>query len=198
MVTDPSRYRWSSCRHYFSSQGRPDWLAWEEVVCEHGRTVRQARRSYGEYLAAGVAVPPESALKDVVGGAVLGSPGFVEKVREWVTDRVLRDEEVPQARELRRRCSVEEVETVVAKAYGVAPSELRRRRRGPGNEGRRVAIYLSRVLAGVGVRELGNHFGGVGSAAISNVVRGVSERRTGSWRFRRKLAELEKKLCANR
>ncbi len=32
-VTDPRRYRWSSCRHYFDSRGRPDWLAWEEVVC---------------------------------------------------------------------------------------------------------------------------------------------------------------------
>jgi len=191
LVTDPARYRWSSCRHYFDSRGRPDWLAWEEVLREHGGTVRTARRRYREYLAAGVASPPASPLKDAVAGTVLGSPGFVATVREWLEDRLVREEEIPSARELAGRCSVAEVERAVAGAYGVAVPDLRRRRRGAGNEARLAAIYLSRRLTGLGVRELGGHFGGVGGAAISNAVRQVEQTASTPRSLRRKLDDLQ-------
>jgi len=197
LVTDPARYRWSSCRHYFDSRGRPDWLAWAEVLREHGGTVRTARRRYREYLTAGVSAPPASPLKDAVAGTVLGSPGFVARVREWLEDRFERDEEIPSARELTQRCSVAEVEAAVGKVYGMAPKALRTRRRGPANDGRKVAIYLSRVLCGLGLREIGVHFGGVGVAAISHVVREVEDRASRSRSFRRSLADLQSAVRVN-
>src|SRR4030042_5048597 len=42
MIEDPEEYKWSSCRHLFGCKGRPPWLAWEEVLIKHGKTVRAA------------------------------------------------------------------------------------------------------------------------------------------------------------
>jgi len=194
-VGDPEAHEWGSCRCYFNSRLAPEWLAWEEVLSVHGRTLRTARRRYREYLREGVASSPRSPLRDVVGSTVLGSGSFVERVKAWLEGRLPR-REVPAARAFERRVSLERIEAVVCAAYGVPRRHLRTRGK-HGNEARQVAAYLARQLTGVAVRALGGRLGGVGGPAISNAVGAVRRRRVRDKRFDRWLRDIEGRIARN-
>ena len=167
-------YRWSSARFYLSSRGAPGWLAWEEVLVRHGRTLRTARRAYARYLAEGLSKPLASPLRRAVAGTLLGSEPFVERMQAWVQDR-LPDHDVPAARELRPRVSVEAIEAVVCKRFGVEQERLCEPRR-RGNVARAVAIHLCRRWTGEAMTSLGARFGGVSAAAMSKAVARFGER----------------------
>ncbi|MBM4042418.1 MAG: hypothetical protein FJ290_28330, partial [Planctomycetes bacterium] len=161
----PEDYPWGSCRFYFRDREAPPWLAWEQVLVRHGRTLRAARRAYARFLAEGVASPPRSPLGKAVASTLLGSPSFVERMRAWLEGR-LPDHDVPAARALRPAVAVEDVERAVCQTFAVATEALRQRGRW-GNEARDVAIHLCRKLSGAPVAALGARFGGIGPAAVS-------------------------------
>ena len=146
VVERPEAYRWGSCRFYRSSRGAPPWLAWEEVLVQHGRTLRAARRAYGEFLAEGLTAPLESPMEAVVASTLLGSEGFVARMREWLERRVP-DPEVPAERALRARVGFAAVEAAVCSVFGVEPETLTARGRWR-NDPRSVAIYLCRKWTG--------------------------------------------------
>ena len=109
LVAAPAAYRWGSCRFYLGKGESPEWLGWEEVLAGHGRTLRAARGAYARFLAEGVASPPPSPFGQVVASTLLGSEGFVARMRRWLEGR-LPDREVPAARELRGRLELREVD----------------------------------------------------------------------------------------
>ena len=174
LAGEPAAYPWSSCRHYVRGGDAPAWLAWEDVLREHGRTLRAARRAYALFLAHGVAEPPPSPLSGVVASTLLGSAGFIQRMRAWLEDR-LPDREVPAAREVRATVAIEQIEAAVCEAFGVNTDALRARRR-RGNEPRAVALYLCRQLSGTPMVELGRRFGGVTGQAAGIAARGIAER----------------------
>ena len=196
IVERPEEYGWSSCRFYFRSRGAPGWLAWEEVLSQHGRTLRSARRAYREYLAEGIASPPESPLTGVVASTLLGSAGFVVRMREWLADR-LPDRDVPAARLLRRRIGLERIEGIVCEAFGVPVERLGERGRWR-NDARAVAIYLARELTGQPLAAIGARFGGVGSAAVSRTVSGVRGRARNDRALRQAIARCEDVLAESK
>ena len=173
MVRRPEDYAWSSARFYLSARAAPAWLAWEEVLAQHGRTLRSARGAYRQYVAEGLVSRLESPLRDVVAGTLLGSQAFVGRIKEWLQDK-LPDREVPAARALRVRVSVEAIEGAVSRVFGPEAGRVREPRR-RGNDARGVALYLSRKWTGEPVRALGARFGGVSGQAVSGVVARVAQ-----------------------
>ena len=188
LTGDPEGYRWSSCRCYFRASLAPGWLAWEEVLASHGRTLRAARRRYREHLREGVSEPPRSPLAGVVASSLLGSESFVERMRERLA-ALVPDREVPALRALLPTPSLGEIDGAVCSAYGVEAEALHRRGC-HGNEARRMAVALAKELTTLPLRELGAHFGGVGPAAVSNIVRQA----TGDPRAARRLAALKRTI----
>jgi putative transposase len=188
----PEAYRWGSCRFYLSSRGAPDWLAWEDVLREHGRTLRAARRRYRAFLAEGIASPPRSPLRDVVASTLLGSPAFIARMREWLEGRVP-DREVPAERALRQRVSSEEIEAAVCEVFGVPVEQLHVRGRW-GNEARAMAIHLCRRWTALSLAAIGDRFGGVGYAAVSRTARHTAERLTRDRRLAKRAARCERSL----
>ena len=170
LADEPEAYRWSSCQAYFDSRLAPEWLAWEEVLEQDGGTLRAARRRYKACLDEGVASPPRSPLEDVVASTLLGSPGFVERVKGWLADGQL-----PKARTRRPSVSLAAVERAVCEAYGV-PRRLLRTRGRHHNEPRQVAVYLSRRLTTQPLTALGERFGGVTPAAVARIVQSLADR----------------------
>ena len=85
----------------------PDWLAWEEVPAEHGRTLHGTRRRYGRFLREGLAGNVRNPLADAVASTVLGSPSFVEQMRKWIGGPSDRD--VSATRRLRNVLSLDNV-----------------------------------------------------------------------------------------
>jgi len=192
LVADPAEYAWGSCRCYFRPALAPEWLAWEEVLAEHGRTMRTAQQAYRRFLSEGIERAPTSPLKDTVASTLLGTSGFVERMKQWLEDR-LPDRDVPAARELQRDIAIEDIERAVCRHYGVGREALSERGR-HGNDARTVAIYLSRTLTRMPVGTLGERFGGVAAPAVSNVVRQMARRRAGSRRLDALLGELERTI----
>jgi REP element-mobilizing transposase RayT len=175
LAARPEEFPWSSCRHYFGHRGAPPWLVWEEVLCLHGRTVRAARRAYRAFLDEGLATRLESPLADVVGSTLLGSAGFVERMRAWLEGK-LPDREVPAARALHREVGAEAVASVVGAEFGVSAGAENLRRRDRHSEARAAAIYLCRRYSAASVTALGAWFGGVGPSAITKAAGRFGER----------------------
>ena len=195
LVDEPEGYRWGSCRCYFQTRLAPKWLAWEEILREHGRTVRSARRRYREFLRDGISSPPQSPFGDTVASTLLGSSSFVDRMKVWLHDR-LPDAEVPAARELRREVAPSQVEAAVCDAYGV-PEETLRTRGQRGNEARAVALYLCKRLTRVSLSDMGQAFGGVRASAVCNTVSGVERRLQQERRLARSVSRIEKQLSLN-
>jgi len=193
LVPAPEAYAWGSCRFYFRSRSAPSWLAWEEILGEHGWTLRTARRRYREFLQEGISLPPQSPFGDTVASTLLGSSGFVNRMKVWLHDR-LPDADVPAARELRHEVSVEQVEAAVCKAYGVSPECVRARGKHH-NEARCVGVYLCRRLTGMRLADIGKHFGGVRDSSICNTVAQLEHRRRREKGFGRMLTSLEERLA---
>ena len=189
LVRRPQEHRWGSCRFYFDARGAPRWLAWEEVLSQHGRTLRAARPAYAEHLAEGVASPPHSPFEGLVASCLLGSAGFVEKMVAWLGEW-LPDRELPAVRALRRTGTPVAIEAAVCETFGVSPAVLRERGRWH-NEARAAAIYLCRKWSGQSQVELGRRFGGVGGAAISRTACEIAARLPRDRRLVRLLNECE-------
>jgi REP element-mobilizing transposase RayT len=185
----PDIYPWSSCAMYLRN-GAPGWLAWEEVLRDHGATVRAARRQYARFLMDGLSRPAESPVAGVKAGVLLGSDDFIGKMKAWLKDR-LPDRDVPAARELRSAPSMQRITQAVSEAFSVAePSLLKRRSRG--NEARAAAIYLCRRMTRHPLDELGEYFGGITGQSVSWVVANVSMRQARDKSLRSRIANIEK------
>jgi len=191
----PEVYPWSSCSAYLNPRIAPEWLIWQEVLTSHGRGINSARRAYLAFLNEGVFHPPTCPLSATVGSALLGSPAFIERMQTLLTGRPA-DPEIPQAKRLRRQPSLQEISREVCQLLGSDPEILMRRGR-QNNEARSTAIYLARMLTTTPVAQIGQHFGGIRSAAVSHIVHAVADRRTKDRRLASRLCELEKQLNEN-
>ena len=108
-------------------------------------------------------------MRQAVAGTLLGSPGFVARMRSWLRDR-LPDRDVPAARALRRSVGVDAIEAAVCATFGVPRESLHVRRR-KGNVARAAALYLCRKLTGEALGALGERFGQVSEQAVEVVAK---------------------------
>jgi len=192
MVARPEDYRWSSCRDYLGRRRPPEWLAWEEALSKHGRTMRAARQQYRQFLNEGLRGRVPNPLADAVASTVLGSPSFVERMRKWLGRR-LPDADVPAARKLRSVLSPADVAAAVAESFRAEPSTLCTRG-AHGNDARSAAIYLSRKLTDATGRQIGERFGGVSPSAVSHVVSKIEQARRRTRQLNAKLTAMETSL----
>jgi len=193
LVGRPERYPWSSCRFYLGQDSPPPWLAWEQVLGQHGRRLREARRAYAAFLDEGLAKPPDSPLRRAVASTILGSAGFVEKVKSWLRER-LPDPEVPAARALAPRIEPEDVEAAVCEAFGVKAAVLRERGHWH-NDPRAAAIHLCRKWTGHTIRALGERFGGVRGTQVTKFAAAVAERLKHEPSLAEKIRQCERSLA---
>ena len=192
MVQHPEDHRWGSYQYYLQSRHAPDWLDWRSVLAEIGKSPRLARNEYRRFVEEGLHEKIKSPLKDVVGKVLLGSPEWVEKMRQ-VLGLSAADPNIPELRHLAWRPSQEQIESAVANEFGVDKSEMFAKR-ARHNEARAAALYLSRKLTGVPATQLAQRYGGVSQAAISKTVRRAENRREEERRWGQRLSRLEKLL----
>ena len=192
IVEDPAAYEWGSHRWYAGARSCPEWLGRDEVLASFGRTLRTARRAYREYVLAGVASPPADPLRAADAGGLLGSSEFIQSMRKRL-EGLLPERDVPTARALRQSLPVEAVATATAEAFGVTVASLRERGR-HGNEARKAAIYLTRQKTGLGLRAIGEWYGGLKESAISNIVRAFASALPRHRALRRRIARIDEAL----
>lgn len=192
MTDRADTYRWSSCAHFFQDRGAPDWLAWEEVVREHGKTLRAARAEYARYLLDDAALQSPSPLRGAFAGALYGSSRFVDRMMSWLKER-LPDRNVPAAKALRREVTLDDIARAACAAFGASRESVRQARR-HGNEARKAAILLAKIMTHTPVGDIGMTFGGIGASAVSNVVTDMTRMRREDPRLDARLREIESVL----
>lgn len=93
------------------------------------------------------------------------------------------------------RPKAERVLIEVARVYGKTVEDLVRSRRGKGNEGRKVGMYLMKRLSDMTLGEVAREFGVKSYGVVGWACHGVQKQREGDRKFRQRIENLESVIC---
>ena len=146
-----------------------------EVLKEYGRDAAEGRRQYRAYTESCVLQDDEPMLAALAASRyAIGGVAFLERTEERIESRRsgrLQDADIDLPHFL---VPLAEIDAAVAQHYRIDAAALRRHGRSVG-EAKVVAVELACRLAGVTGREIGAHYGGISSAAVSVTHRKVRE-----------------------
>ncbi len=189
MVPRPEDWLWSSYPGYHWVRRRLRWVTYKRVLREFGRDEIAARRRYRSFVAAGVRQPLDSPFNQAVHDMLLGSGGFVDRVRRLL-DRREDDPGVPALRRLRSRPSLDWIIDVVSTRLGADASAWMRGRRHD-SMARSVAAYLARCRFGYSATVVADALGYAGPSSVAQAVRRIAP---ATDRLSRAMREMEKQL----
>jgi REP element-mobilizing transposase RayT len=171
MVVRPEQYPWSSYPGYAEARRKVDWVTYARVLGEFGGRRQRPRRSYAEFVLAGVSAPPRSPFVAAVGGLLLGSQAFVERIAHLLDDRP-EAEGVPELKRLRSKPPLDQILAAVAAHFGCQLEDW-----SPGSRSdeaaRAVAAYVARCRFGYRATEVAHRLGYRGSSSVSHAVRRI-------------------------
>jgi len=81
MVRDPRQWKWSSYHATAYSVKTPDFLSVEWVLGQFGKTKKEARKRYREFIADGLVSSEENPWEKLVGQIILGGADFVADIQ---------------------------------------------------------------------------------------------------------------------
>lgn len=87
MVERPEGYRWSNYGAYVGEAPAPEWLVTGVVLRDTSRGVERAQGEYRRFVEAALGREVPNPFDEVVGSILLGSPGFVE----WVKEKLVKE-----------------------------------------------------------------------------------------------------------
>jgi REP element-mobilizing transposase RayT len=189
LIEAPESWRWSSCAGYVRVRHRLDWVCYERVLGEFGRGDEAARRSYGKYLRVGLEQPPPSPFTEAVGGLIVGTSEFVDRIRCLIENR-REDSEIPQLKRVRSRPALAAIVQAVSAHFGVEGKCWAAGRRSD-DAARAAAAYLARCRFGYGAGETAAMLGYRDHSGVGRAVRRVEQ---GDAELRRTIQRLERRL----
>jgi REP element-mobilizing transposase RayT len=171
LVKRPADYPWTSYKAFLDQKAEDSLVDTGDTLSYFSKHRKRAVRAYREFVEAaeGKEENPYAAME---AGLLLGKGAFKAKVLRRI-EKMKVDEEIPQARRLRKRVSVDAVIKACQLFYGRNRKALVERVRG--NEGRQVAIYLAKILSGEKGKEIGRHFG-IKGPAVSDAIKRIEGR----------------------
>lgn len=176
-------WRWSSYAAYGGLVKGQAWLSQETILGEMGGRGGEARLRYRRFVEEGLVREIESPLEAVSWQAVLGREQFLRRIKDRLSSRK-EHREVPALRQLQRRPEAQSILDTVAKSYRCSREELLQRGR-KGNEPRAVAMVMVWDRCGLGLREIGELFGGAAYTAVAQMIARTKEKdRRNALKFR--------------
>jgi REP element-mobilizing transposase RayT len=167
LVSSPERYEWSSGRIYMKERRQPVWLDADQLLARFPSKNR--REAFLSFMRSKVEKPLETFYRARRRLPVLGSEGFIERVRGWLKKKQGDFKEMPEAKSYVRADS-ESCLKAVGRVYEMNREELLRSRRGQRNEARAMGMYVCRRMAGMKHEEIAKVFGVGGYSAVSSVI----------------------------
>jgi REP element-mobilizing transposase RayT len=196
LVNQPDDYQWSSYPIYVGKVIAPDWVETEWLLSQFGRTRKRAIKNYKDFVEEVDAKSLKNPAEDIVGGFILGSPGFVDWVKDNFLSKRSENKEIPQLRRLKPLVSKETVVINVCREFG-CDKELILRKGLKKNLARDISIYLVRELTAESGRSLGEYFGNISSAAITNRVSNLSRKSEKDRQLRDRIKKLKEIIMNN-
>ena len=166
IVKHPEKYKWSSLNSYIKGKLKlPFNLHWEWMLLTFGKKRSVAGRNYIEFVKEGIKGQGNPGL-EASGGWILGSKKWVKKtVEKWVD---FSSKELTGVKPLKRRTSIDRMETLVCREFKVKRSDLSSAKYN--NIARSSIIYLTVSYSGLKLKEAGVRYGKISAAAVSKSI----------------------------
>lgn len=191
IVNRPEDYRWTSYREYIFDES--DSIAdISDTLSHFSKTKKIARIAYKEFVETGIN-GKNNPFKETEGGLILGSEGFKAIIKKLL-NRIKPDDELPQVKRLKEKVPIDDIIKVCCNYYGKNKDLLLKR--GKGQEERRIAIYLSKILSNAKNVEIGKSFGIKGST-VSTILKVVEVRLRRDKKYQQEIKKLKKILIEN-
>lgn len=191
LVKRPIDYPWTSYRAFIDQRAENSLVDTGETLSYFSKRRDRAVRAYREFVE-GDGGRDENPFAKMEAGILLGGGAFKVKVLRRI-ERMKVDEEIPQAKRLQKRVSIDAVIKACQLFYGKNRKALVER--GRGNEGRQVAIYLAKVLSGEKGKEIGQHFG-IKGPAVSDMIKRIEGRLDKESHLRKRIEFLEGRIVS--
>jgi len=191
LVKRPIEYPWTSYRAFIDPKAGNSLVDTGETLLYFSKHRHKAMRAYRGFVE-GDEGRDEDPFAKMEAGILLGEGAFRAKVLRLI-ERKKVDEEVVQAKRLRRRVPIGAVIKACQKYYGEGRRALVGRAKG--NEGRQEAIYLAKILSGERGKEIGRYFGIKGSA-VSDAIRRLEGRLGRESQLRERVEFLKRKILS--
>jgi REP element-mobilizing transposase RayT len=169
-------YPWSSYRGYVDGKKSEEFVTYD-VLKEFARDVGTARQQYRAFVEQCLLDEDATMLRVMSASRyAIGDDPFVERTEASIEHRRTgsdadRDLELP-----RRVLSIVEIDEAVSRHFKIAKEDLARHGRSVGTA-KIVAVELACRLTELSQRAIGQHYGGIGSAAVSTIHRKVRDGR---------------------
>jgi putative transposase len=186
VASRPEKYPYSSYGGYIGTRVREDWVEYDGVLSQFGRSRRRAEENYWKYVNE-ADQENENPLQNLFGQTVLGEEAFIERVKDVCKGKAL-DSEVIARKEYTRYPSLREIVMKVATIFEV---EEKRVLTGESKPARDVALYLTHRYSGLSNSEIGKSFGGIHSSSVSQTVRRLQEKMRADKELAKVIQELE-------
>jgi len=167
----PDQYRWSSFLGYVRLGRRVPWMTYGRVLADYGGDRAAARHAYGRFVAAGAEERVKSPFADAVGGLILGSGRFVDRIRQLLGD-LPDDAEVPDRQRVRARPPLEAIVAGAAAYFGCDVQDWIAGRR-TDDLSRAVGAYLARRRFGYPAGQVARALGYANHSSVSRAIRRV-------------------------
>lgn len=185
MVKHPKAWPWSSYRATVGVEPAPSWLTVNWLLGQFGSQRSRAKAAYRHYVEEGI-TQQESPWLNLRSQIYLGGETFLKNMQSRI--RGARDSEIPLVHQQPAAPHLQDLLTQVAKSYGEKKEGLLTPTRRP-SEGRQVAIYLARRVAGLELKAITKQFG-LSYTGVSRRVSAVAKRIEQDKSFRAKINNL--------
>ena len=165
-------YPWSSYRGYAGLEKSFPFVEEELVLGELQASRESERLRYRRFVEEGLVREIENPFEAVQWQTVLGSEGFVQKMRDRLRGLERYGREVTAVRRGEKRVPPSEVIKLVARCYDL-PAKKLLERGGYGLEARNAAMALVWEKCALSLREIGQLFGGMDYAAVAQRIRRI-------------------------
>jgi len=176
-------YPWSSYPYYIGLKGKPSWLETGSILGYFGRKESWAQTKYREFVEEATRIKIKNPLEGVFASTILGSDGFIEKVKQKAKNRKNGDaRNIPSLRILMERPSLEEIKEKVGEVIGPGYPSFKK-----------FCIYVSHQFGGFSLKEIGTFYS-MTESAVCQVSRRFKERAKGEVIYKKAFKEIVKGL----
>ncbi|MBI4370475.1 MAG: transposase [Elusimicrobia bacterium] len=149
----PWSYPWSSCRDYLGLRSKSPWITLDETLTHFGPENNIQQINYRLFLEAQTEENPWDAAS---GGAILGSDGYLEKIRQTIKP-FLKKRNLPWPKSLNARPKADEIINAACEVFNINREHLFNSRWKHSNA-KAAALYLLRERCGLSLQEIAAQF----------------------------------------
>jgi len=185
LVTNPIDYVHSSYKSYVS-KSKENFVSCNLILQMISKDRKKAEQWYADFVEQAIQEEPQSPLKHVYGGMILGGRQFIKGVLGKLEEDILSREEISYRRELKGVWRSDEVIDIIASHLRVSRQEVFRNKGGH----RKIAIYLIKEYTWMTNREIGELFGNMSYSAVSKTHQRLKVELTKNKSLQKRLGEL--------